>query len=357
MHAAADAGRCALLALLASKGADPDVADERGQTPLHRAVLAGREATVIVLLELGADPNAFDSAGATALHHAALRGDERCTARLLESGADAFARDLKGRDARRIAEGGGSPAHARVAQLLTALEADGGGGGGGGGEESAVGDGWDCLSPPERAELAAQTAAAREAMFPGSVAAQHGPGGGARGGAESEPSQGSGGEDGGAGAGEFDALDEWTGAAGAQGSAVKEDWEDMAGRDAKFAALERAIRAEALDEALDEAGGASAGAGAGAGAGEPQGALWHRTFLAAQKRFPYRPPPPPAGLPLSRGDGAGVGVSGPEANDMQRAAAAVDDQLREIVRAFPRRAVFQAPRPPGRGIRESMRFH
>ena len=46
-----------------SAGADPNLRDEVGQTPLHKAVLSGEENMIEALLIHGADPDIMDSVG------------------------------------------------------------------------------------------------------------------------------------------------------------------------------------------------------------------------------------------------------------------------------------------------------
>jgi ankyrin repeat protein len=60
--------------LLLEHGADPNIRDASGETPLHWAVGAGHADVEELLLEHGADPNAQDAAGNTPLHVAAIGG-------------------------------------------------------------------------------------------------------------------------------------------------------------------------------------------------------------------------------------------------------------------------------------------
>ena len=46
-----------------SAGADPNLRDETGQTPLHKAVLSSEENVIEALLNHGADPDITDSVG------------------------------------------------------------------------------------------------------------------------------------------------------------------------------------------------------------------------------------------------------------------------------------------------------
>ena len=54
--------------MLLAADADPDIAYESGETPLHRAVALGDVVAVIRWLNAGADPNILDNGGNTPLH-------------------------------------------------------------------------------------------------------------------------------------------------------------------------------------------------------------------------------------------------------------------------------------------------
>ena len=94
---------------LIGAGADPNAQDEKGATPLHCAAHNPSTGRAHLLIEAGADVGARDNSGATPLHHAAESGHEAMIVRLVEAGADPNARDQAGRTPLRIAvEKGGS---------------------------------------------------------------------------------------------------------------------------------------------------------------------------------------------------------------------------------------------------------
>jgi ankyrin repeat protein len=80
---------------LLSRGADPNVGNEVGMTPLHYAAQDCPEA-IPVLIEYGADPRARDEGGLTPLHIAALRGSVDAVRALIPH-SDVDARDNEGR--------------------------------------------------------------------------------------------------------------------------------------------------------------------------------------------------------------------------------------------------------------------
>ena len=96
--------------ILLAQGADINVTDGRGQTPLHLAVREGHLALAKLLLAKGADINAQDKFGWTALHFAANRGEQDMANLLIASGAD-----VKAKSGVIIAEGeadeGWTPLH------------------------------------------------------------------------------------------------------------------------------------------------------------------------------------------------------------------------------------------------------
>jgi len=81
-------GHLEVVKLLLEHGADPNVKNRDGKTPLHNAASEGHLEVVKLLLERGADPNVKDDDGNTPLHNAAWRGHLEVVKLLLEHGAD-----------------------------------------------------------------------------------------------------------------------------------------------------------------------------------------------------------------------------------------------------------------------------
>ena len=74
--------------ILIDKGADPNRADQWGQTPVSMAAGVGHTDVVQLLLDKGADPNEADTRGVTTLHLASIIGHKYVVHLLLERGAD-----------------------------------------------------------------------------------------------------------------------------------------------------------------------------------------------------------------------------------------------------------------------------
>ncbi len=82
---------------LAMRGANVNVADANGQTPMLLAIKKGNRDLIDLFLTAGADANAVDSrTGKTVLHEAALRGYSDVVQTLLAHGAQKNAKDKNG---------------------------------------------------------------------------------------------------------------------------------------------------------------------------------------------------------------------------------------------------------------------
>jgi ankyrin repeat protein len=84
---------------LLDAGANPNLANELGRTPLHGAIQSRNDETVRLLLSHGADPNAGDREGITPLMIASKYGLAEQVELLLEKGADPDIRDGNGETA------------------------------------------------------------------------------------------------------------------------------------------------------------------------------------------------------------------------------------------------------------------
>jgi ankyrin repeat protein len=92
------------LRFLLAKGADPNLRDNSGSTPMLLAVDTGQADLISVLKDARANPNLANSAGETPLIRAVQRRDPVMVRVLLAAGADPDQRDiLAGRSARDYA--------------------------------------------------------------------------------------------------------------------------------------------------------------------------------------------------------------------------------------------------------------
>eukprot|EP01045_Picozoa_sp_COSAG04_P010398 COSAG04_NODE_636_length_11710_cov_63.646973_4_plen_336_part_00 len=103
LRGAAKGGKTAEVRMLLAAGADPDAADQWGQTALFKAAWAGHEEAVGALAEGGADLDKANDDGETALMGAAENGRSGAVRRLLELGADHTAVGTGGSFAGKIA--------------------------------------------------------------------------------------------------------------------------------------------------------------------------------------------------------------------------------------------------------------
>jgi ankyrin repeat protein len=123
LHFAAFFGRYEAAALLIERGAEVD-AFGRGWmtgTAMHSAVSRLQSDVVRILLEAGANPNVRQSAGWTPLHAAAMNGDVTSVELLLVSGADPNATNDEGRSVIDLATENGD--EATVDLIRSALQA------------------------------------------------------------------------------------------------------------------------------------------------------------------------------------------------------------------------------------------
>lgn len=104
-----------IVQLLLERGANPNIPDKEGGTPLMSAAWMGHAKIVIVLLDGGAEINARNNDGETALIRAAEKGEAKTVKVLLERGANINVQDKNGKTAlaRAIEKN-----HAEAVQLL-----------------------------------------------------------------------------------------------------------------------------------------------------------------------------------------------------------------------------------------------
>jgi ankyrin repeat protein len=98
------AGRTEVVGRLIQRGADINLPDQTGKSPLMVAVLMNHPDTVGLLLAAGADVNHRDHGGATALFYAAEAGLFEMAEQLVKGGADSQLSDNRGLTPRQVGE-------------------------------------------------------------------------------------------------------------------------------------------------------------------------------------------------------------------------------------------------------------
>ena len=117
--AATSVGNLELTRKWLSAGANPNVADDDGNTALNLAAAGGHTEVVKTLLSAGANPNAVNNRGLTALILAARKRHAEIVKMLLEAGANPNAKDNDGDTALRSAYG-----HFEIVKMLLAAGAN-----------------------------------------------------------------------------------------------------------------------------------------------------------------------------------------------------------------------------------------
>lgn len=108
MHIAVDRRDVSWIQFLARRGANPNIRDNRGTTPMMRASQLGFVEGVQALIAAGARVDDTNDAGETPLISAVHRRNSAMIRSLLAAGADADRRDNSGRSARDYAEQAGA---------------------------------------------------------------------------------------------------------------------------------------------------------------------------------------------------------------------------------------------------------
>lgn len=94
LHIAVNEKNFDIVALLLKYGADPNIADWGGSTPLHWAAIIGDVSLLKILIEKGAKVNSQDLSGSTPLHEAIRHQNKMTIQVLLENFADPNIKDI-----------------------------------------------------------------------------------------------------------------------------------------------------------------------------------------------------------------------------------------------------------------------
>ncbi|HEY1052447.1 MAG TPA: ankyrin repeat domain-containing protein [Prosthecobacter sp.] len=98
LHRIGSAPNCMEMAhLLLANGADPNIQDKYGSTPIQCAASSGNLEYLNLLLAAGADPAYVSPDGQDALYAALLEGNLECIERLMSLGGDINAQDDRGK--------------------------------------------------------------------------------------------------------------------------------------------------------------------------------------------------------------------------------------------------------------------
>ncbi len=119
LHLAAREGHKEIVALLVAKGAEMNAADKEGWTPLMRASINQKLPAVQALLDAGASVDATNKRGETALMQAVKKDDVATAQLLLQYGAD---RGVRGQDGKTAADIAFDKDHADMHDVLANTE-------------------------------------------------------------------------------------------------------------------------------------------------------------------------------------------------------------------------------------------
>ena len=93
----------AITNLLLDRGANPNIQNRFGETPLHKAALSGKTVVANLLLKKGANPNIQDLVGETPLHRAILCKKDDLVQSLLKHDANPLIANTRGETALTLA--------------------------------------------------------------------------------------------------------------------------------------------------------------------------------------------------------------------------------------------------------------